>query len=162
MRSSFLFAAWGSGSITSDLSLGLSWRRRAASGRPAAGGSECVPAEGASWIACGCFIYCQTALDNNASVKHAGPPALDRLDSVLRQVRKLDSLRERRRGSLDSRFGVTLHFHEDPTGLYADLRSAGKTKRHRVTTIGERAAILGLLKAALRSHRKPFREIPGP
>ena len=88
-------------------------------------------------------------------MKHAGPAALDRLDSILRQVRKLDSLRERKRGSFDSRFGVTLHFHEDPTGLYADLRSAGKTKRHRVTTIRERAAILRLLKTALRAHHEP-------
>jgi hypothetical protein len=88
-------------------------------------------------------------------VKHAGPAALDRLDSVLRQVRELNSFRERKRGSFDSRFGVSLHFHEDPTGLYADFRSAGKTERHRVTTISERAAILRLIKAALRAHRKP-------
>lgn len=88
-------------------------------------------------------------------MKHAGPAALDRLDSVLRQVRKLDSLRERKRGSFDSRFGVTLHFHEDSTGLYADLRSGGKTERHRATTIGERAAVLRLLKAALQAHREP-------
>jgi hypothetical protein len=88
-------------------------------------------------------------------VKHAGPAALDRLDSVLRQVRELDVLRERKRGSFDSRFGVTLHFHEDPTGLYADLRSAGKTERHRVTTLAERAAIIRLLKATLRARHKP-------
>jgi len=88
-------------------------------------------------------------------VKHAGPAALDRLDFVLSQVRKMETLRERKRGSFDSRFGVTLHFHEDPTGLYADLRSAGKTKRHRVTTVSERATVLRLLKAAVRAHRKP-------
>ncbi len=88
-------------------------------------------------------------------MKHAGPGALDRLDSLLRQVRQLDSLRERKRGSFDSRFGVTLHFHEDPSGLYADLRSAGTTERHRVTTIRERAVVLRLLTAALRAHRKP-------
>jgi hypothetical protein len=80
---------------------------------------------------------------------------LDRLGPLLRQVRQLDSFRERKRGSFDSRFGVTLHFHEDATGLYADLRSAGTTERHRVTTIRERAAVLRSLKAALRAHRKP-------
>jgi len=90
----------------------------------------------------------------NDGVKHAGPAALVRLDSVLRQVRELDALRERKRGSFDSRFGVTLHFHEDPTGLYADLRSAGKTERHRVTTVAERAAVVRLLRAALRAHDK--------
>jgi hypothetical protein len=88
-------------------------------------------------------------------VKHAGPAALDHLESVLQQVRELDALRERKRGSFDSRFGVTLHFHEDPTGLYADLRSAGKTERHRVTTLAERAALVRLLKAALKAHNKP-------
>jgi hypothetical protein len=93
--------------------------------------------------------------EENDRVKHAGPAALDRLDSVLRQVRELDALRERKRGSFDSRFGVTLHFHEDPTGLYADLRSAGKTERHRVTTLGERAAVVRLLRAALRARHKP-------
>jgi len=87
-------------------------------------------------------------------VKHAGPEALDRLDALLHQVRQLDALRERKRGSFDSRFGVTLHFHEDPTGLYADVRSAGRTERHRVTTTRERAAVLRLVKAALRPHRR--------
>jgi len=80
-----------------------------------------------------------TELVENRSVKHAGPAALDRLDSVLRQVRKLEALRERRRGSFDSRFGVTLHFHADPAGLSAD----------------QRAAILRLREAVLRAHRKP-------
>ena len=95
-------------------------------------------------------------------MKHAGRAALDRLTSVLRQVRELDALRERKRGSFDSRFGVTLHFHEDPTGLYADLRSAGKTERHRVTTVAERAAVLRLLRAATKSARQALGDLRSP
>jgi hypothetical protein len=65
-------------------------------------------------------------------MKHAGPEALDELEPLLVQVRHLGVLRERKRGSFDSRYHVTLHFHEDETGLYADLRLGDETRRFHI------------------------------
>jgi hypothetical protein len=76
---------------------------------------------------------------------HAREAALDELEPVLQQVRSLGVLRERRRGSFDSGLKVTLHFHEDPGGLYADLRLQSETQRLRVSTIKEQQVLLSTL-----------------
>jgi len=58
-------------------------------------------------------------------VKHAGPAALDALEPLLARVRAIPSLKEKARGTFYLRSRACLHFHEDPSGLYADLRLAG-------------------------------------
>lgn len=55
-------------------------------------------------------------------VRHAGEQALDALESLLEEVRKQKSLRERKRGIFYKGPTAFLHFHEDPAGIFADLR----------------------------------------
>ncbi|HEY5072945.1 MAG TPA: hypothetical protein VII63_13050 [Caulobacteraceae bacterium] len=57
-------------------------------------------------------------------MKHAGGAALDRLEPLLAVVRGFSGLREKSRGVFYRRSRAFLHFHEDPSGLYADMRSA--------------------------------------
>jgi hypothetical protein len=56
-------------------------------------------------------------------VKHAGAEALDRLSPLLEAVRQIPALKERSRGVFYLRSKAFLHFHEDPAGLFADIRA---------------------------------------
>jgi hypothetical protein len=55
-------------------------------------------------------------------MKHATPAALDRLEDLLAELRTLP-LKEKSRGVFYRRSRAFLHFHEDPAGLFADLRN---------------------------------------
>jgi len=56
-------------------------------------------------------------------MKHAGTAALDQLEGLLAAIRDLDLLKERSRGVFYLKSKAFLHFHEDPAGLFADVRS---------------------------------------
>jgi hypothetical protein len=56
-------------------------------------------------------------------VKHAGPGALDRLEPLLERIRAAGALREKSRGVFYRGSRAFLHFHEDPAGLFADIRA---------------------------------------
>ena len=71
------------------------------------------------------------------SMKHATDDALDRLEPLLRRLRAIDGLRERTRGTFTNRSRAFLHFHEDPAGLFADVRLADDFDRHEVTTAAQ-------------------------
>jgi hypothetical protein len=68
-------------------------------------------------------------------MKHAGAQALDRLEPLLAALRGLQGLREPRRGIFYRAGKAFLHFHEDPAGLFADLRdlASGDFERWDVT-----------------------------
>lgn len=57
-------------------------------------------------------------------MKHAGPAALDKLEPILARLRDTPGLIEKKRGVFYVKSRAFLHFHEDPTGLYADIRNA--------------------------------------
>ena len=57
-------------------------------------------------------------------MKHATVSALDRLEPLLEQLRALPGMKERSRGVFYRKSQAFLHFHEDPKGLFADLRDA--------------------------------------
>jgi hypothetical protein len=79
-------------------------------------------------------------------MKHATPAALDRLEPLLTAIRALPSLTERSRGVFYRKSKAYLHFHEDPAGLFADVRNAADDfDRYRVETEAERAAFLANL-----------------
>ena len=76
-------------------------------------------------------------------MRHAGEGALDRLDGLLREVRRRHpQLKERKRGAFYRGGQGWLHFHEDPAGLFADLKSDGEWTRFAVDTAAERRALL--------------------
>ena len=82
-------------------------------------------------------------------MKHAGPAALDALEELLTRIRSHAELREKSRGCFYRKSGGFLHFHEDPEGLFADLKVRGEFARFRVSTRTERAAFLRELAAEL-------------
>jgi hypothetical protein len=83
-------------------------------------------------------------------MKHAGPAALDALDDLLEKLRARPALVERSRGTFYLKSSAFLHFHEDPEGLFADLKIAGDFVRFRVSAAKERAALLREVDAQLR------------
>ena len=74
-------------------------------------------------------------------MKHAGATALDELEDLLSQLRRLP-LRERSRGVFYFRSRPFLHFHEDPLGLYADVRMGTDFVRRGVNSRAERTSLL--------------------
>ena len=55
-------------------------------------------------------------------MKHAGPAALARLTGLLAVLRTMESLNEKKPGIFYRKSRAGLHFHEDPIGLFADVR----------------------------------------
>ena len=82
-------------------------------------------------------------------MKHAGPQALDRLESLLTTLRGFPELREKSRGTFYRGSRAFLHFHEDPTGLFADVRVDIDFERLRVTTAKEQERLVRKVRAAL-------------
>jgi hypothetical protein len=84
-------------------------------------------------------------------VRHARADAPDDLSGLLDEIRKLPGLVERSRGVFYRRSRAYLHFHEDPSGLYADVRSGEDFARHRVQSAAERRKFLALVADAMTS-----------
>jgi hypothetical protein len=57
-------------------------------------------------------------------MKHATAAALDQLVPLLEALRAQPALREKSRGVFYVKSKAFLHFHEDPAGLFADVRAA--------------------------------------
>jgi hypothetical protein len=79
-------------------------------------------------------------------LKHAGPDALATLAPLLKIVRAHPSLTERTPGSFYRKSKAFLHFHEDASGLFADIKVDGTHfDRYRVSTKAEQAVLIALL-----------------
>ena len=83
-------------------------------------------------------------------MRHASAAGLDELDDLLLELRGVDGLKEKKRGVFYRGSRAFLHFHEDPTGLYADVRIDAEFERMRVTTKAERKRLLSVARAAVR------------
>ena len=83
-------------------------------------------------------------------MKHAGPQALDSLEHILRELRKMPGLTEKKRGTFYRRASAFIHFHEDPAGFFADLKIDGEFVRYPVNTKRDEAALLKTAAAALK------------
>jgi hypothetical protein len=84
-------------------------------------------------------------------MKHAGPQALDALEPLLEKLRTIlrtvPGVVERKRGIFYRGATALLHFHEDPAGMFADLRSGADFERYAVNTKAEIARLLSAAKA---------------
>lgn len=88
-------------------------------------------------------------------MKHAGSAALDALEPLLERLRGLGGLREKTRGVFYLKSRAFLHFHEDPSGLYADIRApdGGDFDRLKLESPETEAALVARAEAALGGNR---------
>ena len=78
-------------------------------------------------------------------MRHAGDEALDTVANLLAIIRTVDGLKEKKRGIFYCKAQAFLHFHDDPTGVFADLRCASDWERFPVNTPAEQAQFLDRL-----------------
>jgi hypothetical protein len=93
---------------------------------------------------------CGTTL---ASMKHATESTLRELTSLLSRLRSFDELVERRPGVFYRKGKAFLHFHEDPQGVFVDVRFKVDDPflRLPVTTTPQQSTLLSKIERALRS-----------
>ena len=84
-------------------------------------------------------------------MKHAGEAALDQLEALLAELRALPGPVEKKRGVFYLKSKAFLHFHEDPAGLFADVRDATGKDFERIDVTGEagRARLLAAVAERL-------------
>jgi hypothetical protein len=90
-------------------------------------------------------------------MKHAGPEALAGLAGLLTSLRARQELNERRPGIFYVKGRAFLHFHEDPAGVFADLREAQDWRRLRVNDPEDRARLIEEVDRALARPPRPRR-----
>lgn len=86
-------------------------------------------------------------------MRHATPATLDSIEPLLAGIRKVPGLRERQRGIFYKKSIAYLHFHEDPAGLFADVKFGGAWKRLDVTTHRAKNGLLSAVRKDLLSDR---------
>jgi hypothetical protein len=84
-------------------------------------------------------------------MKHAGSAALDALEPLLTRLRAITPLKEKARGVFYLKSRAFLHFHEDPSGLWADIRAPSATDFDRIRADDEDgpARIIDRVRAAI-------------
>jgi hypothetical protein len=82
-------------------------------------------------------------------LKHAGLEALDRLEPILDEIRRLGGLKERGRGAFYCGAIAFLHFHEAPEGFFADLKTGGEFVRFPINSAPETHTFLRRARSAL-------------
>ena len=83
-------------------------------------------------------------------MKHATAAALDELAPLLETLRVMPGLKERSRGVFYRRSKAFLHFHEDPAGLFADVRNdSGDFDRMAVNDVHGQGALLAIVAQRL-------------
>jgi hypothetical protein len=85
-------------------------------------------------------------------MKHAGSGALDDIEPLLVTLRGFAGLKEKTRGVFYLKSRAFLHFHEDPSGLHADIRPPGATEFERLRVADEttRAALIERVERVLK------------
>ena len=82
-------------------------------------------------------------------MEHADEAALDAIEPLLIRLRRLDGIREKKRGIFYRKSQAFLHFHRDPSGIFADVRGDAGWLRYRVSTAQERRHFLQLMNTLL-------------
>jgi hypothetical protein len=83
-------------------------------------------------------------------MKHAGPDTLHALAPLLARLRALPGLVERTPGCFYKGAKAFLHFHDDPSGIHADVKlEASGFTRMRAQSEAEREALVAAAAVAL-------------
>ena len=89
------------------------------------------------------------------AVRHATPDDLEQVHALLERLRAVPGLVERTPGTFYRRSRAFLHFHHDPSGMYADARLHDDDfERFRVSTAKEQARFLALVDKATAGERR--------
>ena len=75
-------------------------------------------------------------------MKHATTETLASLEPLLGSIRKIAGLTEKSPGIFYRRSSAFLHFHEDPAGIFADIKAGAGWDRLPVNNHRERTALL--------------------
>ena len=82
-------------------------------------------------------------------MKHADTAALAALCDVIENLRRRGTLVEKKLGIFYTKGRAFLHFHKDPTGLFADLHQGDDWQRFPVNDPDECASLLAAVDRAL-------------
>ena len=83
-------------------------------------------------------------------VRHATPADLERIDDLLEKLRSVSGLVEKKPGVFYRRGRAFVHFHADPTGLFADAKLEDDDfVRLPVTTEAEQTRFLRHVRRAV-------------
>jgi len=82
-------------------------------------------------------------------VKHADAATLATLSDLIENLRKRSALVEKQLGVFYTKSRAFLHFHQDPTGLFADLRDGSDWRRFPVNKPDECAMLLAAVDRVL-------------
>jgi len=82
-------------------------------------------------------------------MKHATAEALEQIGSLLGGLRRLSNMVERRPGVFYVKGKAFLHFHEDPAGIFADIKVGNDWKRFAVNGARDQSAFLKLAAQTL-------------
>jgi hypothetical protein len=89
-------------------------------------------------------------------MRHAGAACLDSIEPLLASLRAVEGLKEKKRGVFYAGGRACLHFHEDPAGIFADLRlGPGDWERFPVASPAEQQALLARLQTPIASETAP-------
>jgi hypothetical protein len=90
-------------------------------------------------------------------MKHASESALKELTSLLERLRSFDGLIEKGPGVFYRRSKAFLHFHEDPKGLFVDVRFRvdDPFTRLPVSTPNQQNTLISNVERALRAPFTP-------
>ena len=84
-------------------------------------------------------------------MRHVNEADLDQLEPLLEQLRAIDGLRERKRGSFMRNSRSFLHFHAHGDEFFADVRLADEFERLPATTATERRALVKAIRSAVKA-----------
>jgi hypothetical protein len=79
--------------------------------------------------------------------------ALDQIGELLAGLRKFGELKEKGIGVFYVKSKAFLHFHEDPAGLFADVRTGSVWERFPVNTRAEQKSLLATINEAIKNQR---------
>jgi hypothetical protein len=86
-------------------------------------------------------------------MKHAGAQTLAQLEPLLLKLRAVHGLVERKPGTFYLRSSAFLHFHEDPAGVFADVKLHGSSfERLPIRTPQDHALLVEAVAAAIDRH----------
>ena len=84
-------------------------------------------------------------------MKHATAKTLEQISSLLAGLRQLPRMVERRPGVFYLKGKAFLHFHEDPAGIFADIKIGNDWERFTVNGVQGRSKFLKLAARTLSS-----------